>query len=301
MLVRIFIYLFTIIIMNLIGFQALAQSNQMSNETPVAFLDEANAVLEETEVVPPVNIKVNVAARKLYVYEQGELVKSYPVAVGSSRHRTPLKELKLTNIEWNPWWYPPKTSEWAKDAKDTPPGKYNPLGPVKMKLGSAIMFHGTNKPHTVGKAASHGCMRMYSEDAKELAWWLQQRLTSKTDEALLATYQKNSRRTYAVKVEQQIPVELYYDLVEVSDGRLLVYQDVYYKVADKIKVIQEEMALAGENIDRYDWNLVKEEIKKAKNRKDLVFDLKALAKGIVTDGLEKEQDVAMQDIPAPVN
>ncbi|MBE9212262.1 L,D-transpeptidase [Plectonema cf. radiosum LEGE 06105] len=31
-----------------------------------------------------------------------------------------------------------------------------------------VGFHGTPNPETVGKAVSHGCLRMYNRDIKEL-------------------------------------------------------------------------------------------------------------------------------------
>ena len=46
-----------------------------------------------------------------------------------------------------------------------PPGESNPLGPRWVgfnKKGYGI--HGTNAPRSIGKAASHGCIRMRNRD-----------------------------------------------------------------------------------------------------------------------------------------
>jgi len=49
------------------------------------------------------------------------------------------------------------------------PGPANPLGTRWMGLGyKGYGIHGTNRPHSIGKAASHGCIRMRNHDVEEL-------------------------------------------------------------------------------------------------------------------------------------
>jgi lipoprotein-anchoring transpeptidase ErfK/SrfK len=49
------------------------------------------------------------------------------------------------------------------------PGKNNPLGTRWMGLGyKGYGIHGTNVPSSIGKAASHGCIRMRQHDVEEL-------------------------------------------------------------------------------------------------------------------------------------
>ena len=159
-----------------------------------------------------VRLVINVAARKLKVYKGDTLVKSYPIAVGSSRYWTPLGNRKMSQIVWNPWWIPPKDSAWAYKAKKTPPGPHNPLGPVKMNLGNAILIHGTNTPYSVGSAVSHGCIRMYSEQAKELARFIQEEVTGQKSEELYAKYNRNKRQSYYVKLPVDVPVSIIYKI-----------------------------------------------------------------------------------------
>ncbi len=229
-------------------------------------------------------IKVNVAARQLMVFdEQDRHVKTYPISVGSPSYKTPLGRREMTEVVWNPWWIPPKTSAWAKGARDTPPGPNNPLGPVKMKLGNAIMFHGTNKPKSIGHAQSHGCMRMFSDDAKELAGWIQQRvINSKTTpesyEEFMAKVQSNQKSSFAVQIDNPIPIDVVYEIAEVIDGKLNVYQDIYWRVKDKIKAVEESLVTAGYKIKDFDMDYLGEQIKLAKNSQDLSFELKHLLK-----------------------
>jgi hypothetical protein len=50
-----------------------------------------------------------------------------------------------------------------------PPGPDNPLGAYAMHLGwKSYLIHGTNKPDSIGRAVSHGCMRMYPEDVEKM-------------------------------------------------------------------------------------------------------------------------------------
>src|SRR5581483_9610586 len=53
--------------------------------------------------------------------------------------------------------------------KVIPPGAGNPVGTRWMGLSQkGYGIHGTNEPHSVGKAASHGCIRMGRRDLEDL-------------------------------------------------------------------------------------------------------------------------------------
>src|SRR6266567_7142345 len=55
----------------------------------------------ETPPLQPPSITVNIAARRLYLYdERAALVQTYPVAVGSPRYRTPIQAQALRTIVW---------------------------------------------------------------------------------------------------------------------------------------------------------------------------------------------------------
>ena len=48
-------------------------------------------------------------------------------------------------------------------------GPDNPLGSRALYLGSSLYrIHGTNEPHTIGRAVSSGCIRMMNEDVVDL-------------------------------------------------------------------------------------------------------------------------------------
>jgi len=233
------------------------------------------------EAVPPADtqttrqtptITVNIAARRLYLYdERAALVKTYPVSVGSSRYRTPIRAQALRTIVWNAWWMPPP-SPWAKDDKPTPPGKHNPLGKIKMHLRTSLMIHGTNKPQTIGIEASHGCIRLLTPDAWELARWLQSHSTAPHTEAVFKQYATHRQRSFPVHLEHTIPVDLVYTYVEVIADQLHVHHDIYARIGNKFARIMQTLAEHGHTADGIDQAALRTRLTHAQFR-DVVIAL----------------------------
>lgn len=189
--------------------------------------------------------EINVAARELTIYANNEVVYRFPVGVGSARYKTPIGGKRtLSKIIWNPWWLPP-SSHWARNSRDTPPGPRNPLGKAKMPLGNAILLHGTNKPHTVGHARSHGCLRMKNEDVIEVAWWLQKYFSSQDDESLRQQYLSSWRGPKTIRLEHSIPLEIVYQRVGVSQDAIHLYPDIYYRGGDYWDELFRQLAAIG--------------------------------------------------------
>ncbi|HLD45391.1 MAG TPA: L,D-transpeptidase [bacterium] len=243
---------------------------------------ELDAQEDETAIVSPADeagyygprIKVNIPARQLFLYDADDkLLKVYDIAVGKSIFPTPVGKRWIDQIVWNPWWIPPN-SYWAKDDVPTPPGPTNPLGPVKMKMGT-IMFHGNNKDSTIGVPASHGCMRMHNDQAAELARYLQESVTDLTDSNLFKEYKKNSKRSYYVNLTTRVPVEIVYELVEIRHNTLFVYQDVYSRVANKASLVEKKLLERGYDLEDVDIEFISKQLKITKNS-DLSFDLPRL-------------------------
>src|SRR5205085_10853508 len=86
---------------------------------------------------------------------------TYQVAVGAEVSRSPEGDFTVVNRLENPTYYAP--------GKIIGPGKENPLGTRWMGLSTkGFGIHGTNVPNSIGKAASHGCIRMRQHDLEEL-------------------------------------------------------------------------------------------------------------------------------------
>ena len=93
--------------------------------------------------------------------EDGKVLKTYKVAVGADVSRSPEGDFTVVNRIENPTYYAP--------GKVIGPGKENPIGTRWMGLSKkGYGIHGTNVPSSIGKAASHGCIRMRKHDLEEL-------------------------------------------------------------------------------------------------------------------------------------
>lgn len=103
----------------------------------------------------PVNpiIVVDIDARRLTVYSEGKPFKSYPVAVGKPSTPTPTGNWKIVN---KGVWGGGFGTRWM--GLSIPWGRYG--------------IHGTNRPGSIGTAASHGCIRMFNSHVEELYSWV---------------------------------------------------------------------------------------------------------------------------------
>ena len=62
-------------------------------------------------------IVIRRGSNQLYLYRVGtktKLVREFEVATGRSQYPTPLGKFEVINKQYNPWWYPPAGSEWAR-------------------------------------------------------------------------------------------------------------------------------------------------------------------------------------------
>jgi L,D-transpeptidase ErfK/SrfK len=106
-------------------------------------------------------IVVSFPDRKLAVVEGDRVIKVYDIAVGKPSTPSPAGEFQIVNHIANPTWYGP--------GKVVGPGPGNPVGTRWMGLSAnGYGIHGTNAPGSIGKAASHGCIRMRNRDVEEL-------------------------------------------------------------------------------------------------------------------------------------
>jgi len=104
---------------------------------------------------------VSIPDRKLALLEDGVVVKVYPVAVGADVSPSPEGDFQIINRLERPGYYGKK--------KVIAPGPGNPLGTRWMGLDKkSYGIHGTNEEDSIGRAASHGCIRMHRRDLEQL-------------------------------------------------------------------------------------------------------------------------------------
>jgi lipoprotein-anchoring transpeptidase ErfK/SrfK len=119
------------------------------------------------------------AARKIYidtkehlleVFDNNQLVCVFPITPGSTSLPAPVGTWKIVGAATWPWFrydegmlnYGVRTENYY----NLPPGPNNLVGVLWMGLNkTGIGIHGTNNPETIGRAASHGCIRLANWDA----------------------------------------------------------------------------------------------------------------------------------------
>ncbi len=131
----------------------------------------AREVVRYNAEVQPGTIVVKTAERKLYLVLGGGEAIRYTVAVGRPGKQWQGKA-RVSGKYVQPAWTPP--AEVKADNPNLPdviPGgaPNNPMGVAAMTLsGGEYAIHGTNRPESIGKFASYGCIRMLNDDIADL-------------------------------------------------------------------------------------------------------------------------------------
>ncbi|HWO78693.1 MAG TPA: L,D-transpeptidase family protein [Bacillus sp. (in: firmicutes)] len=97
-----------------------------------------------------VEIKVNLWSNELFVIQNNQVIRRYPISSGTEENPTPIGIFKVT--EKSQSWGGGFGTRWL--GLDVPWGQYG--------------IHGTNKPQLIGKNVSSGCIRMRNEDVEDL-------------------------------------------------------------------------------------------------------------------------------------
>jgi len=106
-------------------------------------------------------IVVSLEDHKLALVEEGQVKKVYTVAVGKPSTPSPVGTFTIERRVANP--------TYQHNGKIVPPWPRNPVGTRWMGLSKhGYGIHGTNEPDSIGKSASHGCIRMAKADLEEL-------------------------------------------------------------------------------------------------------------------------------------
>jgi L,D-transpeptidase ErfK/SrfK len=116
-------------------------------------------------------ILINVPQRMLFYFRQGQLLKSYPVALGRADWPTPTGPFNIITKEENPVWHVPKSiqEEMRREGKvvleRVPACPENPLGKHWMGLSMrGYGIHGTIAPTSIYQFRTHGCIRLHPDD-----------------------------------------------------------------------------------------------------------------------------------------
>jgi lipoprotein-anchoring transpeptidase ErfK/SrfK len=145
-------------------------ANEMEDQTGPQTPNPGESAGAPGNVTITIDTKTNI----LEVREGEKLVATYPVTVGSAHNASPIGEWKVRGIAKMP------TFRWDKEMLRhgtrsgnfylLRPGPRNPVGVMWIALDKkGIGIHGTNDPASIGRAASHGCVRLANWDIVRLA------------------------------------------------------------------------------------------------------------------------------------
>jgi lipoprotein-anchoring transpeptidase ErfK/SrfK len=138
----------------------------------------SRVVLPTLKVAPKVTaenlgstIVVRVDQNRLYLYDGFRVVRSYSVATAKPGYTTPDGDWGITNKAVNPTWYNPALDSWGADLPAVVPGgPGNPMGTRALYIDAPglIRIHGTTDDTSIGRYASHGCIRMHNSEVEQL-------------------------------------------------------------------------------------------------------------------------------------
>jgi len=140
---------------------AIDQEAVASKSRPRETSSAPAAIAHSASPAPKRQIIISIADRQLAVIDDGQVLKTYPIAVGARGTPSPDGDFVIINHAKDP--------VYRHGDKEIAPGKDNPLGTRWMGLSlKGYGIHGTNVQSSVGKAISHGCFRMRKQDVEEL-------------------------------------------------------------------------------------------------------------------------------------
>lgn len=129
------------------------------------------------DAVQPVGAKVVVdrSEKVLKVYDaEDRLVAQFSATMGSEHDPLPIGRWKIQGADYNPKFHYNPALFWdVSDSKEKvmlPAGPNGPVGVVWLDLNKPHYgIHGTPEPQTIGRAESHGCIRLTNWDVARLA------------------------------------------------------------------------------------------------------------------------------------
>jgi L,D-transpeptidase ErfK/SrfK len=155
-----------------LGFQAVERLNpEIDAWIPVP----GTVALLPTRFVLPhadeAGLVVNVPEMRLFDFTVEGGPEVFAVAIGDQADPSILGEFELGNKRKDPVWHVPASIRQERPSlpPEVPPGPENPLGSRWMTIGrTSYGIHGTNVRWSIGREATHGCLRLYDDEVQRL-------------------------------------------------------------------------------------------------------------------------------------
>lgn len=188
----------------------------------LAFVSLVTVNAEETPYDRIIEFTIHVLSHKVDIKQENESIKTVEAATASPKNARELSRKnpdgvpygkigEITKIVFNPPWSPTKNirkEEYAKTGKwlpeIVPPGKDNPLGKIKLFISfdennSSLGIHNTNKPKSIGKRVTHGCVRFGEANVFETARIILEQNGYDTEE-IFKKAAENPKKTFSYEI-----------------------------------------------------------------------------------------------------
>lgn len=147
-----------------------------------AFLFAGTCIADTEKEILVISVEDCKLRHYLFAGDDLTLLSEYTVSTVKKGVIHPQGKGKITNIEFNPTWYPTALTREVFKKKgviigSSVPGghKYNYMGAFKISLshstskGAVYRIHGTIDESTIGTRETGGCIRMYNDEGVEFA------------------------------------------------------------------------------------------------------------------------------------
>ncbi len=191
------------------GDGASGEGVAMGDTTAARAVRDSVAMPRDHRDTASLAVEVDVTRRTLRVLGAGgDTVAVHPVAVGSPEWPTRPGTWSVDQVVLNPAWIPPDET-WAEEREPREPGDpRNPLGRAQLVYDLPRSIHGTDDPSSIGKAVSHGSIRV----TNDVAWSLAELLLRETGvgdaDSLLAAARRDSTTKIVVDLPRVVPIRV---------------------------------------------------------------------------------------------
>lgn len=152
---------------------------------------------------------VDRSERKLYVRRGPRLIRIHDVAVGTHEYPTPTGLWLFQQVDINPDWNPPPGRDWTRNARYTPPGHPdNPMGRARLIFDRPYTIHGTADVASLGRAASHGSIRIANPVVIELAALLLRESGAWRGSGWFRQMLADPTRMYPIRLARPVPIRI---------------------------------------------------------------------------------------------
>lgn len=263
----------------LMAMLSFAMSGCKSNNSPNASNEGKPPTGKSPTVNAGLRIKVNVPAFQLVLWQNDTIIKSYEIGVGQKEYPIFIGKKKARKIIWNPDWVPPN-SKWVTKMKRVRPGERikasdgrNPLGKLKIPLGSAYLIHQAAKPSDIGHLASHGCIRMRKADLLDLADRIAAAYPLSQSEVQQISSAKRSKVLTVIKLAPPLPVDISYNTLVIKDNVLHIYPDVYAHGTNSVSKLRVKLKAAGVDDAKLEETSLTQMIKHVNSNEEFIASL----------------------------